>query len=902
MLDKIISIFPTVKNIGKPFNRQIQFCLINRIRDGKHLSLDLIKNIRQMVKDGAADDEIKAQKLKLPNYTFSGTFTVRKYEDGNQDNLTNYTGIVLLDFDDFTTEQQVLETKAKICKDDFTAACFISVSGLGLKVLVQTDNTDHKQHKLYVEEVINYYSKYGGIDEAGSKIAQGTYDSYDPDLYFNPAYNIWTVKAEQQNFHFKGSREFSEKCPFSLTISDEYTLFQEAVQFRNKYDSFMAGNRNNYIHQLGKACAKLGIEESYAKQMAGVHFTETGFGQAEIDGAIESGYKRKRHEFGSVKLRDKTKYNIIRQLLKEDKPKDQIVSFIQKEAKEENVKIKKQDIEQAIEEVINEEQSVYMTFWDTFQKDPDKPESPFVIKFNFDKWSNWLSRNGVYLYYPAGDRSGDYMFIKVQNNIVKPLEKSYFPKAISDHINKLPSVVDNVSRSALLNEIARYVDSLVTKTKLEMLVNEIPLNFIQDTKDKAHFYFKDSVVEVTKDAINILGYLDINGSCVWDRKRIQRSLVDMDTGQKTLSDYLTMGKDKFAFGDWINEICDGDLEVSQNLCAVLGYLMHGFKDASNPRAVVFLETPRAGNPEGGTGKGILVQAIQQVKSVIRENGKIANPKDKFWAQSISLDTDIFCIEDVQRNFEFEDIFSVITDGITVEGKYRTKYYIPYEKSPKIVITTNYPLRGSGSSHERRKYEIELSHRFKDKYGDPVKYYGKRFFSADWDESEWQHFYYFMFHCVKYYLSLEGELTIIPSLPLSIKQLGLSTAAEFPAFAVENIEIDRFYSKRDIRDQYAQYYEAVTKKPTGISVQKVTGYCKEYARYLGCVYDDEKKHDNKQGFILRPAQGGRMTPELMLIALKEDTGLELSDSEMDSLSNEMGVQKQMPKTKSGGLPF
>ena len=181
MLDKMISVFPTVKDIYKPFNRQIQYCLIDRIRDGKNPSLEQIKNVRKLVKEGAPDDEIKAEKLKLPDYTFSGTFTVRKYEDGNQDNLTNYTGIVLLDFDDFDTPEQVLETKVEICKDDFTAACFLSVSTLGLKVLVQTDNLDHRQHKLYVEEVINYYSKYGAIDRSGSNIAQGTYDTYDPD-------------------------------------------------------------------------------------------------------------------------------------------------------------------------------------------------------------------------------------------------------------------------------------------------------------------------------------------------------------------------------------------------------------------------------------------------------------------------------------------------------------------------------------------------------------------------------------------------------------------------------------------------------------------------------------------------------------------------------------------------
>ncbi len=867
MLDKVISVFPTVKKISQPFNRLIRFVLFERIKGGKTTAFERIGIIRQMVIDGKDEQLIKAEKLQVPNFCFSGTFTIRKYI-GCEENLTSYTGLVLVDFDKV---KDLDKTRELLCKDEFTAVCFLSVSGCGFKVLVQTDNQDHRLHKNYVEEVLNYYSKYGEIDANGSGIAQGTYESYDPDLYFNPTPKIWTEKSEQLNTHTRGTIEFQERCPFSLVISDEYTLFQSAVEFRNKYDRFFDGNRNGYIHRLGRSCNKLGISESYAVSMAVSHFEEPGFGHAEIEAAILSAY-RDRANFGSVKLRDKAKYDIIRKSVKDQKPKHEIVKFFQQEAKEDNTTIKKEDILQAIQEVESETEGVYQTFWDTFQKNPDKPETPYIVKFNFDKWSEWNKRQGVYLYYPAGDRSGDYMFIRVRNNIVTPLEKTYFPRVIKDYIDKLPPVVDNVTRQMLVNEFARWVDSLVSRVKLEMLVNEIPLDFIQDTKDKAHFYFKDSVVEVTKDDIKIMGYLDINGNCVWDRKRVSHSLVDMKPSEQTLENYLNMGIGKFDFGDWIFETCDKDIEAAKSLCAVLGYLMHGFKDASNPRAVIFLETPRAGNPEGGTGKGILIQALQQVRSVIRENGKIANPKDKFWAQSIKLDTDIFCIEDVQKNFNFEDIFSVITDGITVEGKYKSKFYIPYEKSPKIAITTNYPLRGGGSSHERRKYEVELSHSFKDKHGDPLKYYKKRFFSADWSESEWQIFYNFMFHCVKYYLSLAGELKIIPSLPLTIRTLSTNTQMEFPSFAAEHIEVNKFYPKKTTRDKYAEYYQNIHKKPTGISVQKVTVYMQEFAKFLGCTFQHCKQH-NVHGFILVPSTDAKINPELRLIALKEDAGID-----------------------------
>jgi hypothetical protein len=89
---------------------------------------------------------------------------------------------------------------------------------------------------------------------------------------------------------------------------------------------------------------------------------------------------------------------------------------------------------------------------------------------------------------------------------------------------------------------------------------------------------------------------------------------------------------------------------------------------------------------------------------------------------------------VKKNFDFERLFSVVTEGLTLEKKNKDAIKIPFEKSPKIGITTNYAIKGAGNSFARRKWELEL-HQYYSKAFTPIQEFGKHFF-ADWDEDDW----------------------------------------------------------------------------------------------------------------------------------------------------------------------
>ena len=106
-------------------------------------------------------------------------------------------------------------------------------------------------------------------------------------------------------------------------------------------------------------------------------------------------------------------------------------------------------------------------------------------------------------------------------------------------------------------------------------------------------------------------------------------------------------------------------------------------------------------------------------------------------------------EDVKKGFEIEMLFNPITGGWEIRKLHENSYQIPFEKSPKIFISTNFSLKGTGSSFLRRQHIIELSNFFNEKYT-PLDHFEHLLFD-DWDETEWHRFHNFMITCCQLYL-------------------------------------------------------------------------------------------------------------------------------------------------------
>jgi len=145
--------------------------VVARIRNGQ--SKELITRIRL----GKTN-----LKLQLPVICFSGEFRQRC-----NTGLVKYSGYIVLDYHDVS---DLTELKTSICSNPYTNCCFVSSGGRGLKVVVHVSG-DSKHHAQMVEAVSKYYPVQGlGIAKDISRIC---FESYDPDIYFNPESRIFTL-------------------------------------------------------------------------------------------------------------------------------------------------------------------------------------------------------------------------------------------------------------------------------------------------------------------------------------------------------------------------------------------------------------------------------------------------------------------------------------------------------------------------------------------------------------------------------------------------------------------------------------------------------------------------------------------------------------------------------------
>lgn len=102
-----------------------------------------------------------------------------------------------------------------------------------------------------------------------------------------------------------------------------------------------------------------------------------------------------------------------------------------------------------------------------------------------------------------------------------------------------------------------------------------------------------------------------------------------------------------------------------------------------------------GQAHGGTGKTLITEAIGKMRELVGVDGKNIKTKSWFKNQRITKTTDVIRYDDVQRDFSLETLYSMITSGVSVEKKYQDEFHISPEDAPKIVISSNSPVKGTG---------------------------------------------------------------------------------------------------------------------------------------------------------------------------------------------------------------
>lgn len=731
-------------------------------------------------------DEEKRKKLKgdLPAVTFCGTFT-RRAKNG----LKEGSGLAIVDFDKIKTYDELLLLKEKLSKDTYIFSIWISPSGNGLKALVKipvvVDNDDYnKRYKAIYKHFLWVNDEFGDnvIDTSGQDISRLCFESYDPEIYINYDSEIFTDFVEDEK-----KLDFSTLgTTTNIPLQDQDEIANRLMIWFKKH--YNASQRNNSFFKLAAAFNDFGVDrltcESYLLPNAQKDFDEN-----EIKKIIESAYKNKAN-FGTQKFEDKESKDAIIGMVKIGKSDTEIFEKFPDREKDD---IKK--------EIDTAKAGIDLKVFWSFDDKGKLKISPHRLKF-------YLEHNTFYKHYPIAN-SKTFTFIKKDDNFVDEVSeyniKDYVLKQQMDNLNF--DVYDLLAAST----------RTFTPAYLSML-DTAQFTVEDDGKDYAWIYYRNNAIKVYNNKYEIYNYDELNGF-VWKKQVIDRDFINADHHE---SEYRTF--------IWL---CSGQNTNRYNsLKSVIGYLMHSFKTSANNKAIIFNDETISDNPNGGSGKSLFWNALSHIKKVSSIDGKTFEFSKSFPYQSVPVDTQLLVFDDVKKNFNFENLFSLITEGITLEYKGQDAVKLPVTKSPKIIITTNYTIQGVGGSFERRKFEVEMSSYF-NANNSPLDYFNHMLFD-DWDTEEWARFDHFMINCLQYYL--ENGLVEFNHNNLENRKLINDTSLDFLEWIKETDCINEGYqlSKNYVFDKFIDENKDYKQ---WLKQKRFTQWIKRYCEFYGKIYTE-----------------------------------------------------------------
>jgi hypothetical protein len=395
-------------------------------------------------------------------------------------------------------------------------------------------------------------------------------------------------------------------------------------------------------------------------------------------------------------------------------------------------------------------------------------------------------------------------------------------------------IKDFVLNYVLDNELGEDIFNLLT-TRLTIfkrdylsMIESKKIEVLKDTKHIAYLFYNNGVVEVKKDTQELKEYKDY-GLSIWKDQIIDRNYIESDHHESE-------------FRTFIWKISGENVERYNTFQSVIGYLVHSYKSNGNNKAIILNDEMISDEPNGRSGKGLFWNALKHMKKVQSIDGKQFSFAGDFPYQSVKTDCQILVFDDVKRNFLFENLFSVITEGIEITYKGKDTIKLPVEDSPKILITTNYTIKGTGGSHDARKFEVELSTFFNSGHT-PIDFF-KHYLFNDWDSLEWARFDCYIIECIKKYLN--NGLMNYESISLPFKKFELEITKDLFEI-IETIKSGEWIAFDDF---YQSYVQNVNKKWEAQKKNAVTRNLKKYVEFFKYKYEEVSSNNIKKIKITR----------------------------------------------------
>jgi len=554
------------KNIFDKYDPHYQdvISIFRRIKDGK--SKDLIESIR------SEKDKDKRQNLKkrLPSICFCGKFSQRgeKY-------LLEHSGLICLDVDE-VRPNDMAKIRETIENDSYTHGCFISPSGNGFKIIIQMipDKSEHKGVFLALEQYYNELIRPYKIDKSGKDVSRVCYESYDPRIYQNPDSDVWdTVLTEEV---------------VKKSIEDENKTIELLQTWIDKQETYVEGNRNNYLSKFLYALCRYGVSDTTAKEYLSGKFP--GLPAKDLAAMAKSCYSK--GDFGTEEFTETQFQTYERNKKVEVKTNESIVDF-----------------------------------WNLNDKGR--------VKIDTKRFLEFVEGKGFGIYQHP-ESVNTWEFVRKYNMIVDVVSTKDIKKVVLDHVVKhAPEPVYDE-----LQMKNRYFE----RTFLNALP-EINVQQVRDTPDKCYIFFEKFYYEITKDSKTKKDYVDLEGVHIWRKQICKREIETLyEFAEYKDFDFSTflfraMGKDELKYKAACTTL---GYAIHTHKKQRLTKLVYACDNSAGELDGLLM---------GGSGKNLYQQCLEYVRSVTYIGGKDLDKRDRFKFQNVNQDTQLVIIDDYEGDMK-----------------------------------------------------------------------------------------------------------------------------------------------------------------------------------------------------------------------------------------------------------
>lgn len=517
------------------------------------------------------------------------------------------------------------------------------------------------------------------------------------------------------------------------------------------------------------------------------------------------------------------------------------------------------------------------TFWDVAVRRDRTGNETKEYRFNYARCYTFLERRG---HWRMENDAGHFDFITVKDNCVQKVDCGKFKDFVLDFARCL-------NNEDLLNMLFRASSNYLGPNSLSNM-NYYSPKFSNPDRDSQILFFKTKYWKVSADGIEESDIAGIpfnywqNQLKDYDAHRLPQRMVTVtrdDEGfliktspeaeQCDFLRFLTLT----SWFDWEKSLdadrrarIPGDatpppetyLHLISKMTAI-GYLLHQYHNPAVAKAVIAMDEriSAVGESQGRSGKSLIGLALEQMQPTVTIPAKnIDFVNDKFIWEEVDSSTRLIILDDIAINFDFENLFPLITTSITINQKGVGRFTLEGHRKPKFYITTNHAVNGNNGSTRDRQFKLAFSNYFDDNYK-PEREFSCQFFSEYWDETQWNLFYNLMAECLLLYFEAQKNhwgvsgsgLIEAPCDNIERRQIRQQMTETFFRWLNEWMNIDeenphdtttaRFNEKFGRSDMFERYKLSCTRRELSFITpqkfwQRLTLYCQYY------------------GFVLNPA--------------------------------------------------